>query len=181
PPAGDARGATRRGGRARARGSHPHAEQRDVRAPGALRVPERPRRARRSDGAAAGGADSGATLVAAATPVSPRGDPSREAGVGGPAERGEPRCWPMAAEGLDTDEGRRDGLGRECALRERVLDAAHRGARGAERLTDEQHVAAGLQRGDGGAAGGGAAGHGVHLEIVAEEDAAKTEAVAEEV
>src|SRR5207247_8048639 len=122
-----------------------------------------------------------ATLVAAATPVSPRGDPSREAGVGGPAQRGDPRCWAMAAEGLDTDEGRRDGLGRECALRERVLDAAHRGARGAERLTDEQHVAAGLQRGDGGAAGGGAAGHGVHLEIVAEEDAAKTEAVAEEV
>src|SRR5437773_2434012 len=33
----------------------------------------------------------------------------------------------------------------------------------------------------GGADAGGAAGHGVHLEIVAEEDAAKTEAVAEEV
>ena len=55
------------------------------------------------------------------------------------------------------------------------------GASGAEGLADEEHVAARSERGDGGAAGRAAPRHGVHLEVVAEEDTPKAETAAEEV
>ena len=61
------------------------------------------------------------------------------------------------------------------AARDRVLDPGECAPCHPQRLTHQQHVASRLQRRDRNPGGGEVRRHGVHLEIVAEEDAAKAE------